>query len=340
VSPTFERGVFCLSFDFELVWGSRDLVGDVAELRRCSRVTREEVFPALLDMLQAHDAVATWATVGHLFLEREESPGRGLVPPDHTWLTAPWFDGVPAGTEAEHPEFYGRSLVLRLRDAGQEIGSHSFSHPIFGDPGCSRECAESDLARCVAEAEALGIQLRSFVFPRNVAGHVGALAKYGFTCWRGVEPAWFHRPALPRSVGRLGHLGSVAVAATPPAVMPTRDIHGMWNIPASASILPVDGVRRLIPLSQRVRRCQRGIDRAVRERRIFHLYTHPINLATAPRPMLDALDEVLAYAAKRRAAGDLEILPMGQIAERASALSASGATTPGGAAPSGRSSAG
>ena len=334
MSLTFERGVFSFSLDFELVWGARDLSLDMVELRRRALVTRERVFEALLAMLETYGIVATWATVGHLFLAGEEEPGRGLVAPQHSWYPTPWFEGIPIGTEAQHPEFYARSLMLRLRDAGQEIGSHSFSHPLFGDPGCSRVCAEAELARCVAEAEALGIKLRSFVYPRNVVGHTDLLARHGFTCWRGVEPVWFQGPALPRSIGRLGHFSSVALAARPPTVLPIRDRHGLWNIPASASFLPVDGVRRLIPLSQRVRRCVRGLDQAALDRRIFHLYLHPINLASAPERMLGALEQVLAYAAKRRDAGDLEIVPMGAIAERASAMS------PAGAAQSGQSSAG
>src|SRR3712207_8281369 len=38
----------------------------------------------------------------------------------------------------------------------------SFSHVIFGDPGCSRATAESELAACVRAARALGVALRSF----------------------------------------------------------------------------------------------------------------------------------------------------------------------------------
>jgi len=317
VTGALERGVFCLSLDFELAWGSRDLMADPAPLLRRARITRERVFSALLALLQAREVVATWATVGHLFLDRGDPEALGLVPPRHAWRAAPWFEGVPAGSEAQHPAFYARSLVLRLRDAGQEIGSHSFSHPIFGDPGCSRACAESDLARCVAEAEALGIELRSFVFPRNIPGHVDLLARHGFTCWRGQEPAWYHRRGVPGPVGRLAHFSHVARAARPPTVMPSRGAHGLWNIPASVSFLPIDGVRRLIPLGQRVRRCVRGIDQAARERRVCHLYLHPINLASDPPAMLAALERVLSHAARRRDAGDLEILSMGQIAARA-----------------------
>lgn len=322
--PLFPRGVFTISLDFELVWGSRDLVrGDMTRLLAEARVTRTKVFDALLGLLVAHGIVATWATVGHLFLGEAARVGGVLHPevvvPRHAWHPTSWFEGIPAGTEAEHPEYYGRSLLLRLRDAGQDIGSHSFSHPIFGDAGCSREAADTDLARCVSAAEALGIRLRAFVFPRNRPGHVDLLARHGFTCWRSVEPVWYQRTGVPRAVGRLVHLGEVAMASRPPVVVPFRDAHGLWCIPASGSFLPTAGVRRLIPLRQRVARAVRGIDAAVATHRLSHLWLHPINLAAEPDRLVGAIRQIIEHAARQRDAGRLEILSMTAVAERAAA---------------------
>ncbi len=311
-----QRGVFTLSLDFELAWGSRDLVEDSRALEDLARRTRDVVFPRLLRMLDRHRVVATWATVGNLFLDGTP-PGPlhpDLTPPRHAWRPD-WLASIPRGSESEHPAYYGRSLVLRLRDAGQEIGSHSFTHPVFGDPGCSRACAESELALCVREAEAIGVRMVSFVFPRNVAGHLDLLPKYGFRVWRGLEPTWFRDPRVPKAVSRIGHLAEVAVGRAAPTVSPTF-ADGLWNVPASNSILPIDGVRRLIPLRQRVLRATRGIDAAARARRVSHLYFHPINLASAPDPMLDAVEAVVRHAAAARDAGRIDVLSMGQIADR------------------------
>lgn len=322
MTSRFDRGVFTLSFDFELVWGSRDLYPDVAPLAAMARVTRERVFPALLQQLTSLGMVATWATVGSLFLGESRREGGvlhpGLTPPRHAWRPD-WLGGVPEGTEAEHPEFYARNLVIALRDAGQEVGSHSFTHPVFGDAGCSRETADSELRRCVEEATKLGISLRSFVFPRNVAGHADLLAKHGFTCWRGLEPVWYRSARVPGPLSRAAHLAEVIAAKSPPTVMPRRDEHGLWDIPASSSILPVDGVRRLIPVSRRVRRAIRGIDKAAADGRISHLYTHPINLASDPVGTLAAFQAILTHAARLRDAGRIEVLPMAEVAQRAAA---------------------
>jgi hypothetical protein len=308
---SFKRGVFVFSLDFELVWGSRDLYPDPTQLLEQARITRSRVFEPLLALFQRYGVVGTWATVGSLFLD--QGPYPGLVLPKHSWK-ADWLAGVPEGSETEHPEFYAKSLVLRLIEAGQEIGSHSFTHPVFGGPGCSVEVAESELQACVRVAESMGIRLKSFVFPRNVAGHSELLKKYGFSCWRSLEPLWYRDERVPGSVSRLAHLAEVVAARTPPPVMPFQDVNGLWCIPASCSFLPMDGIRKAIPISRRVKRCIRGLDRASEEQKIMHLYLHPINLAAAPEVMLNGLEEVLKYAAQLRDKGKLEILSMGQVA--------------------------
>ena len=311
--------MFTLSLDFELVWGSRDLHEDPSALEAASRITREQAFDAFLELLERHGIVATWATVGHLFLPGGDGRYEGLVEPRHAWRPD-WLAGVPAGDEQSHPAWYARSLVETLRDRGQEVGSHSFSHPVFGDPGCSREAADSELARCVALADELGITLRSFVFPRNVQGHTDLLAKHGFRCWRPLEPAWFNRVPVPGQVKRLAHLWHVARSAPPPTVLPEQGAHGLWEIPASATFLPYFGVRRWIPMQAREQRSTRGLDAAVETCRVSHLYLHPINLADDPEAMLRALDRVFEHAARERDRGRLEVLSMGQLVDHVEGL--------------------
>ncbi len=314
----FPRGVFTLSLDFELVWGSRDLYDPLEPLLEQARVTRTEVFGPLLGRLQGLGIPATWATVGHLFLAEARREGGVLhpqvVPPRHPWYPRPWFQDVPEGSEAQHPEYYARSLVERLVQAGQEIGSHSFSHILFDDPGCSRQCADSDLAACVALARGLGVELRSFVFPRNRLGHLDLLQRHGFLCYRGPSPDWY--APLPRALGRLGHLAQVLRASPPPTVMPERDPHGLWNIPASSSFFPAEGRRRHIPVRLRTERALAGLRAARTDGCLFHLWLHPINLASLPGPMLEGLGRVLDEAARLRDRGELEILSMGQLAAR------------------------
>src|SRR5262249_32941528 len=146
----------------------------------------------LLALLVERELSATWAMVGHLFLGAcQRGPdGRAhpeLVRPRYRWYPRDWLSCDPCSDRARAPLFYGDAILGLLVGARtpQEIGCHSFSHLVYGDPGCSREAAASDLAACVQAARARGIVLRSFVFPRNLEGHHALLREHGFIAYRG-----------------------------------------------------------------------------------------------------------------------------------------------------------
>jgi hypothetical protein len=301
------RGVFTLSLDFELIWGRMDLFGPEAFREACER-ERSLVFDRLLALLDEFEVPATWCVLGHLMLGSCATVnGRKhpeIVQPRHAWYQGDWFANDPCGDEQAFPIFYGRSLVERLLgcETPQEIGCHSFSHVIFGDNGCSRETADSEVRACVELARELGLSLRSFAFPRNKVGHLDVLREHGFTCFRGHEPMW-----------REG--GGVTIRR-PPVTLPTRT-QGLINIPASMEYAPTHGKRRLIPGPRGMTGALRGVERAVRERRLFHLWFHPTDLANRSESMFEGLRAVFEDVASRRERGELEILPMAELAVRA-----------------------
>src|SRR5260221_8762760 len=161
-SVPWTRGVFTLSLDFELIWGTLDLFGPQA-FRRVCEIERHLVIDRLLSLLEEFELPATWCILGHLFLDSCRREG-GLAHADihrprHAWARGDWFAQDPCRDERTDPTFYGRSLVEKIRAcrAHQEIGSHSFSHVIFGDSGCSPETAETELRACVRGAKESGI---------------------------------------------------------------------------------------------------------------------------------------------------------------------------------------
>jgi hypothetical protein len=77
---------------------------------------------------------------------------------------------------------------------------------------------------------------------------------------------------------------------------------------------PMHGLRRYIPLSWRVKRAIKGLDAAARQKRIFHLWFHPTNLADQMEAMFTGLRAILEHARSLRANEELVILPMGSLA--------------------------
>lgn len=308
---------FVLSLDKELVWGSVDHT-PVEEWRRRYPDARGVVHEllALLDELQVP---ATWAVVGHLFLERCERDAGGrphpdLVRPRHAWKAGDWLDVDPCADMARAPLFYAPDLVdaIASAKAGHEIGSHSFSHVVYGDAGCSRAAAASDLAACLAAARPRGIRLESFVFPRNVEGHHDVLAENGFIAFRGEEPhVYRHLPGVAR---RAAHFADHALGFAAPVVSPSEKLPGLWNVPGSMMLFPRGGLRDLVSFHARVRKARATLDHAVRAGKIFHLWFHPFNLQSARAGLFAALREILGAVVREREAGRLEVLTMGQVA--------------------------
>ena len=195
--------IFTLSLDFELIWGTLDR-GPDAFREACER-ERAVVVDRLLALLAEFEISATWCILGHLFLDAcAPQDGRKhpeIVPPRHEGI-GDWFEHDPCGTEESDPIFYGKSLVDRILacPVPQEIGCHSFSHPMFGDPGCSRETASTELAECVRLAGERGLD----------ASLLRVSAEPGGPPRRPARP-WVHR--LPRPRADLVRARSVAAAA-------------------------------------------------------------------------------------------------------------------------------
>ncbi len=320
-----DRGVMMISLDFELIWGTMDRAGVSRFASACQR-ERDVVIDRLLDLFTRNGVSATWCILGHLFLDNCQVDGGRkhpeIVRPNHAWFPGDWFENDPASSEKDAPIFYGRSLVRKIMAAGvpQEIGCHSFSHVIFGDEGCSRAVAESELRACLEAAKSTSVELRSFAFPRNRVGHRSALKQHGFIAYRGPEPSWFG--SLPRPLARAMHLLEVVAAKEPPVVVPRLDDEGLWDIPGSMIYFPMHGVRALIPVSWRVKRAIKGLDAAVANRKIFHLWFHPTNLAEHMDAMFKGLEEIILYAKALEREGRLEIASMGDIADRSQRSSA------------------
>ncbi len=315
---TLSRGVFTLSIDFELLWGTVDQHGP-ERFRAACALERKEIIDRLLRLFEAFDVAATWCIVGHLFLAQcRAQNGRKhpeIVRPKHPWLHEDWFAHDPCDDEHDEHLFLGRSLVEKIRACRvpQEIGCHTFSHVIFGDAGCSRETAQSELAACVRVARAMGIELRAFAFPRDRIGHLDVLSEFDFTCYRGREPHWYEKRKLPEPLRRLASLTGVLLATEPPLVVPEWQAEGIWNIPGSMIYFPKHGFRRYIPVALRVKRAVKGLNAAARAHKIFHLWFHPTNLADDLDAMFTGLRAILQHANELRARDQLMILPMSDL---------------------------
>jgi len=274
-----KRAVFTLSLDFELAWGTLDRGRD-GFYRPLCRAEREQAITRLLDLLAKHGIPATWAIVGALF---EDGADDLLHAPD---------------------------LIEEIQrcPVPQEIGSRTFTHPVM--TMVTREQAHRQFALAVESAAKAGVRPRTIIFPRNQIAHLDLAREYGFTCYRTPEPRWYCGAGERDPLSRLGHLADVLAATTPRSVEPVLDEFGMMAIPGSMLYTPSFGIRRHIPAALRVTRARRGLQEAIRNRNVFHLWFHPTDIVVNMNEMLAGLDQILHLVATYRDAGELEVQPM------------------------------
>ncbi len=311
MNSVLDRGVFILSLDTELAWGSVHS-GKYAQRQPLFKKTRPCI-SGLLKLLERYRIHATWAFVGHLLLDRCQ-PVNGvrhpeIIRPEYSWHPQDWFISDPCANLETAPHWYGRDILEQVLECpvSQEIGCHTFSHIRAGEPGCSRECFSSELKACQAIADKLGLTLRSFVFPRNSAGHLDVLKERGYVTYRGfLPPSLNHLPRIVRAPMYRLKAG--------PTCLPEQ-MEGLWNLPGCLFYPPSKGLYLSPLVAFQVWKAGRALDNAAQEHRMFHLWFHPFNLAVNPAALLGGLEKIFAKVNRLREAGRLDNLTMGEMAD-------------------------
>ena len=180
-----KKSVFILSLDTELIWG----YVAYPSLKEVSLMTNDDkkvrgCIEILLNLFKKHNIPATWAVVGHLFLDHCECEA-GIPHKDMPRFKENWYSTDPCTDIQKDPLYYGTDIVEKILSnrIEHEIGYHSFSHVIFSE--CSREVAEAEIKMSDKLAKEFGITLKSFVFPENKIGHVDVFKENGFKIYRG-----------------------------------------------------------------------------------------------------------------------------------------------------------
>lgn len=307
-----QKGLFILSLDVELAWGMR---GDRSFFRDFER--EREIIKKILKLLERYNIKATWAIVGHLFLEgckqKNGVKHSEIIRPKYKWLDSDWFDIDPCSDINKDSLWYGKDIIAYIKKCAtfQEVGSHTFSHIIVGDEGCSKECFSSELQASKKSAEKEGINLESFVFPQNKIDHLDVLKDHGFITFRGVDENWYR--SFHKTLKKIAHFMDNYFMIQPQAVLPKIE-GGILNIPGSYFYVHKRGWAKFLPVSFRVKKSIFGIEKAVKQKKIFHLWFHPFNIASDEIGLLAGLEEIFKFVADEIKKGNIDNLTMGELA--------------------------
>ena len=302
-------GTVTLSVDAELGWGWHDLPSPPADRIEAGRSGWQRL-QALFD---EYAVPATWAIVGHLFLDSCDGRHEDHPTPDG------WFQRETGEWRARPDLRFGNGLVRELQSASvdHDIGSHTFSHVPLWNSKTNQETARAELERSVETAADRGLSLESFIYPRNRVGHRDLLAECGFSTYRGHRPrTWVDNTETLGTVAKL--VRGTVPGTRPPIVEPSIDEFGLVNVPASLYLFGFEGrarsVAEAVYADPMVLKAKRGIDAVADSDGVFHMWLHPNNLV-AERDFT-RVEAILSLIDKRRRAGDIDIATMAAVAEK------------------------
>lgn len=272
------------SMDCELAWGFADLTSPVerVESMRDHSSSVRNVYSMLIDLFDKYDIPATWAFVGHLFYD---SCSESTHPVND--LTG---GADPYSNQDVDPLYYAPDVIdmVEETDIDHDIGGHSFTHPEFTQ--IEESTARAELATMVDIAAERGIDISSFVFPRNSVAHINLLDEFGITSYRTgtVGTNYILRDGIGPFLRRDEQFWSI------PPVSPERTDEGPVRIQASR-LLHEARWRYLHP-----KRLQRTF-RQMNEGEVAHFAFHPHDVLGYPRVdwVLDRILSIVSIFRKR-----------------------------------------
>jgi hypothetical protein len=306
-------GLFILSLDTEIAWGTYD--PKALARHKASFDNYRILIRRLLELLDRYSIPATFAVVGHLFLERCNGHP-DVLQPHYTWAREPDSARDPCSGLDHAPWYYGPDIVTAIREAKtpHEIGTHSFTHVLAGDSAVTEAIWRSQLAKSAAVHEEHSLRMLSLVHPQEKVAFTECLPEYGIIAYRGEERKWYG--SFPRPLARICHLLDRSLALPPPTydLGRLRVNERLVNLPASQFLMSYDGIRKWIPTESRVRQAKAGLERAITNEHLYHLWFHPFNLGSSEF-MFKALERILQEVDRQRDAGRLHVMTMAQAAQ-------------------------
>lgn len=301
LNSVLDKSIFIVSLDLELGWGFLSHPQHKAlSLLRSEPQKARGTTNLLLRLFERYDIPATWAVVGHLFLDPDRK--EELIHKEMPQFKEGWIDWGYYCALDNDSLYYGNEIVERILTSPvkHEIGLHSFFHVPFHQ--CSRKVAEIEVELGTKLVKRFGVKPISFVFPGNHVGNLDVLRNYGFQIYRGRNAGYYDEGQyLP-----IRKLNSAIDKLIAPPVLPTwKD--GIWELPSSTYFCDPRFPFTLLP------RAKLGLNRAIRAREVFHIFLHPWDLLLH-EPLAKDLESFLALVANKRDGGKLQVMTMGVLA--------------------------
>ncbi len=315
------NGILIISLDFELLWG----VFDVVELHKTENyfLNTRKVIPQILENFEKNGVNATWATVGMLFNENWEewefNQPNQLPHYQNSKLSAYSFGEKIKSKETEKYCFAPKVIQKINGTAGQELGTHTYSHYYCLETGPKKEDFQADLQMAVKVSKNVNSTLKSLVFPRNQIkeDYLDICRSLGLVNVRSNPSSWYwsdtQSETLSTKLARTGDayfsLGKKSYSSEGLKVHE----NGLIEQKASRFLRPVENNFLLRKL--KITRILSEMTYAAKNNQVYHLWWHPHNFGHKPEESLKDLKILIAHYLNLKNTYAFQSLTMQQLGE-------------------------
>lgn len=290
----FKKGIVVFSADFEMAWAFR-YSKKRAKIAVEMGLRERENFPLILELFNKYNIPVTWATVGHLFLDKCEKDVSNIAHSDmprpdffenKNWNfnAGDWYQHDPCTNLGSSAAWYAPDLIDKIINSNtrHEIGSHTFSHIDCTYKNCSKELMDKELEKCLELGKKKGIIMESHVFPGGTFGNYESLKEKGFTNYR--MPSKFQLD------------------------IPFIDKFGLVRIP---SALGLDKDPYLWQKEQHILQIKKLIEKTIKYKQVCHLWFHP---SMDPWYLREILPSIVKLVSDQKNMNAIDIMTMGELA--------------------------
>lgn len=305
VKFTFQKqrhGQLVISLDFELNWGMFDVnKGDYNE----NIIGVRKALPKLVSLFKKYEIHATWATVGLLFCENKNEVQSKLeyIQPTYVKLQYNPLYHLKKIGESEYEDLlhYGKTLIDEINKAPfQEISTHTFSHYYCLEEGQTKFQFKRDLQTSKDIHEKNNVPMKSIVFPRNQVNkhYLDVCKEVGIVCYRGngnhfiYKERRFNHHILLNTLRFIDSYVNISGQHLSSIDIPQNE--EIVNIPESMFLRPYFPKLHFLE-NLKEKRIKKGMLKAAKENKRFHLWWHPHNFGKDIEENLSMLERILQY---------------------------------------------
>lgn len=297
-----KAGKFCISIDYELLWGVRDSLGLDYSPNILSTHTS---IPKILELFKLYNIHATWATVAFILLDNDKI---SKVLSEIECL--PQYDDCHQNDNVDlnvilntNPKLYYANDMVKLINSykNQDVGSHTASHLYYLDAVNSIESFDADLKISNDIFLSHDIKVNSFVFPRNQYNDssISKLSSIDIRSFRSNPSHWAYKSIGTKNnrlyMKAFRFLDSYVnlSGSNSYKLNSLEEVHNCLSIPASMILRPINSFNLLNILH--LNRIKAAMTHSAKTGSVFHLWWHPHNFGNNIEANLEMLTSILEH---------------------------------------------